>query len=75
MYPKRGPFVQLILKQCADPDQALQNWMDRDVAFAHWVKTRTQQLGLRCIQVNGKRSIQENAELVAEHFQLGSINK
>ncbi len=72
-YPKRDAFVSNILQQCEEPKLALQNWMDRDVAFAGWVQARTHQLNLRCIQVDGQRSIEENAALVAEHFQLELI--
>jgi hypothetical protein len=57
--------------RCTNPDQAFQNWMDRDVAFARWVGTQTQELGLELMKVDGRRTITENAMLVAEHFQLG----
>ena len=69
-YPQRGQFVSYILDQCEDPEQALQNWMDRDATFARWVVERTELLQLRCIQVGEQRSIEENAALVASHFQL-----
>ena len=67
-YPDRGPWVQDILRQCADPDLAFQNWMDRDVAFARWVTRRTTELGLEMIEVDGKRTIADNAQAVARHF-------
>ena len=70
MYPKRGPFVNIVLEQCEDPEQAMQNWMDRDVTFARWVVERTKMLKLPCIEVDGQRSIAENAVLVANHFNL-----
>jgi len=67
-YPNRGPWVQDILSHCADPDLAFRNWMDRDVAFARWVSRRTTELGLEMIEVNGKRTITDNAEAVARFF-------
>ena len=67
-YPDRGPWVQDILRQCADPDLAFRNWMDRDVAFARWVSRRTTELGLEMIEVDGKRTIADNAQAVARHF-------
>jgi hypothetical protein len=70
VYPNRGEWVQWILGQCDDPEQALQNWMDRDVAFARWVTARTRKLGLKLMRVDGSRSIVENAKAVAEHFRL-----
>ena len=69
-YPDRGSWVQDILNQCEQPEQALQNWMDRDVAFARWVEQSAGELGLRLVRVDGKRSIAENAQLVARHFGL-----
>ncbi|MDF1514057.1 MAG: hypothetical protein P1S60_09630 [Anaerolineae bacterium] len=73
-YPKRGPFVQSILSQCADPEKALQTWMDRDVAFANWVRKQTFNLGLDCITVDGMKSIQENAQFISAFFQLDKIS-
>jgi hypothetical protein len=69
-YPQRGEWVQWILGQCGDPDQALRNWMDRDVAFAEWVTERTQALDLDVLVVDGENSIIENAAAVAAHFRL-----
>jgi hypothetical protein len=67
-YPDRGPWVHGILRQCTDPDLAFQNWMDRDVAFAKWVARRTTELGLEMIEVDGRRTIADNARAVARHF-------
>jgi hypothetical protein len=71
-YPRRGAWVQEIVNQCPDPQQALQNWMDRDVAFAAWLAGRVQALGLELLVVDGRRSIVENAEVVARHFGLSA---
>lgn len=71
-YRKRT-WVQGILDQCADPDQAFQNWMDRDVAFATWVTDRAKNLGLSVLTVDGGQTIAENAVLVAEHFGLSLL--
>ena len=67
-YPDRGGWVQDILRHCANPDLAFRNWMDRDVAFARWVSRRTTELGLEMIEVDGKRTIADNAQAVARHF-------
>ena len=69
-YPRRGAWVQEIVNQCPDPQQALQNWMDRDVAFAAWVADRVQALDLELLVVDGGRSVAETAEVVARHFGL-----
>lgn len=68
--PEHRPWMWDILNQCADPERAFRNWMDRDVGFARQIVKRAQTLGLKVIEVDGTRSIAENAELVAEHFQL-----
>lgn len=69
-YPRRGAWVQGILNQCEDPDLALQNWMDRDVAFAEWATRQAELLGLRCMIVDGQRTIRQNARQVAGHLGL-----
>jgi 2-phosphoglycerate kinase len=69
-YPHRGAWVQQILSQCEHPDQALRNWMDRDVALAQWTVQRTKSLGLPLLEVDGTRSIAGNAEWVMKHFHL-----
>ena len=71
MYRARGAWVEDILRECEDPERAYRNWMDRDVAFARWVGTQTQELGLKLMEVDDGRTITENAKMVAEYFQLG----
>ena len=68
--PEQRPFMKDILKQCQDATQALQNWMDRDAGFAKQVSTRVRELGLGLITVDGERTIEKNAEMVANHFRL-----
>lgn len=67
-YPQRGAWVQSILRQCADPDRALANWLDRDESFAAWVADATTARGLRLITIDGSRSIADLAAQVAAHF-------
>jgi adenylate kinase family enzyme len=68
--PEQRPWVKDILKQCQDATQAFQNWMDRDAGFANQVSTRVRELGFRLIEVDGERTIEENTEMVADHFRL-----
>lgn len=70
LYPHRGSWVQEILRQCAEPERAFQNWMDRDVEFARWVVQTAGELGLRVVQVDGRHTIAENAQIAAEHLRL-----
>lgn len=67
-YPQRGAWVQGILQQCDDPDTALHNWMNRDVAFARWVTCEAEARGLRVLTVDGSRTVAQGADDVAAHF-------
>lgn len=67
-YPQRGVWVQGILQQCDDPETALRNWMDRDVAFARWVTCEAEDRGLRVMTVDGSRTIDQGADAAAAHF-------
>ncbi|HEU5102840.1 MAG TPA: hypothetical protein VFU22_27650 [Roseiflexaceae bacterium] len=67
-YPKRGAWVQDILQQCADPDLAFRNWMDRDIESAQIVADEAAKRGLRIIQVDGRQSIASIAATVEEQF-------
>ena len=68
--PGRRPFVNDILADCQDPTQAFANWMDRDVGFAKRVAEQARALGLKVLTVDGKRTIEQNAEIVARHLGL-----
>jgi len=68
-YPRR-PWIQEILRQCSEPQQAFQNWMDRDVAFAKQVAGRAAELGLALIKVDGMMTITETAAIAANFFEL-----
>ncbi|HUP27751.1 MAG TPA: hypothetical protein VM409_04895 [Chloroflexia bacterium] len=66
----RREWVQTILSQCRDPQQAWQNWMGRDAGFARSVAQAAADRGFRVIEVDGSRSIEEHAKMVAAHFGL-----
>ena len=70
VYPRRGEWVNEILSQCSQPEQALRNWMDRDVAFARLVARQAQCLDLALLTVDGARTIEQNAARVEAHFGL-----
>jgi hypothetical protein len=69
-YASRGLWVQTILNECATPEQAFENWMGRDVAFARWVVSTADELRLKTIPIDGSRTIAESARLVAGLFGL-----
>jgi 2-phosphoglycerate kinase len=64
------PFINLILRECADPEAAFNNWMDRDAAFAEWVRGRAESHGLPVFIIDGSQTIDETVEHIAEHFGL-----
>lgn len=68
-YSQRG-WVQDYLKDCSDPKQAFENWMNRDIEFALKVKEDAIQKGLEVIVVDGSKSLEENYEYVKAHFGI-----
>jgi hypothetical protein len=68
IYPQRGPWVQEILAQCADPDTAFANWMERDAAFARRVAAQAEAAGLRALWVDGSAALEENRHAVERWF-------
>jgi len=62
-----------IMAQCDEPEAAFHNWMERDVRFAEWVAAEAAALNLAILRVDGKQTLDENAESVAAHFQLAAI--
>ena len=70
-YSQRG-FIQEILAQCRDPQQAWANWMDRDERFGREVAAAAADRGFVAEWVDGRRSIEELTALAAAHYGLGS---
>jgi hypothetical protein len=64
------PWVGGVLKECADPAAAFERWMERDARFAAWLEVEVRALGLGCIVVDGSRSVEEVAGVVAGWFGL-----
>jgi 2-phosphoglycerate kinase len=67
---EKRPWVQDILQHCQNPTQAFANWMDRDVGFAKRIAQQAQALDLEVLTVDGKRTIEQNAGIVAQFFGL-----
>lgn len=67
----RNELVESVLSSYKDPERALSNWMERDVAFGRWVKGTVQDSGLRMIEVDGTRDALEIMRSVEEYFELG----
>jgi hypothetical protein len=69
-YYAQREWVAAYLEECADPVQAFENWMRRDILFADHVRERAAGLGATVMIVDGGRSFEQNAGLVEEHFGL-----
>ena len=67
---EKRPWIKDILRHCQNPTQAFANWMDRDVGFAKRVAEQARALDLEVLAVDGKRTIAQNAEIVARCFGL-----
>jgi 2-phosphoglycerate kinase len=68
-YSKRD-WVRGVLAQCNEPELAFHNWMERDIRFAQWIDAEANATHLSLLRVDGNRTIEQNAEAVARHFQL-----
>ncbi|GJM41486.1 MAG: hypothetical protein DHS20C20_17680 [Ardenticatenaceae bacterium] len=66
------PWVQGVLKDCGQPDLAFENWMQRDIAYAKWIRQETAVHELNCLVVDGSYTIEENCQRAAQLLQLGS---
>lgn len=74
-YLHNNDRVQAILDQCTDPVQAFENWMARDKLLAEWVAASAHALNLTVLTVTGRRTVGQNAEIVANHFGLAAIDE
>lgn len=61
-------WIHELLKECKNPTQAFENWMERDHLFAKEVEREAHQLGYQTIINDGTLSIDELIEKVCKHF-------
>jgi 2-phosphoglycerate kinase len=71
-YYSQRDWAVSIINQCSDPEQAFNNWMERDIAFARHVEEQCNQYLLRCLVSDENLSIESKAKTVADHFGLNS---
>ncbi len=69
MYSKR-PWVMEYLEGCSNKELAFENWMKRDYLFAESVLKDAKKLGYPTMVVDGKRSIDENLDIIEEVFKI-----
>ena len=63
-------WVQPILDECMDPDQAFANWMERDHRFGLDVIQKAYSIGYPTITVDGSADLAQTYQWVLEHFRL-----
>ncbi|HEY0604605.1 MAG TPA: hypothetical protein VGD58_16930 [Herpetosiphonaceae bacterium] len=71
-YIRRGAWVQAILDQCADPDEAWRRWTERDLRFARGIAQAAAERGLAVLLTDGSRSIEDGAALVEAQLHIGT---
>ena len=50
-------WVPYVLEGTSNPEQAFENWMQRDILFAQMVRKEAQKLGYPSLMTDGSRSI------------------
>ncbi len=68
----RRTWVYDRLQETSDPDQAFENWMNRDVEFARLIAESARLLGYACLEIDGSRTLEQTASEIAGHFGLPS---
>ena len=71
-YYQQRNWAGSILKACSDPEQAFNNWMERDIAFARYIDEQSRQYHMSCLVSDDNLSIESKAKKVAEHFGFDS---
>lgn len=66
-------WISNVVATCTSPDQAWQNWMARDIAFAREVTRQAHQHHRRVITVDGTAPLEATSTQVATHFALPAI--
>lgn len=70
-YSRRG-WPHHVVKDCADPTQAFENWMHRDELFARWLRRQAIKHRYPVILIDGSREIDAIADQVADHLGWAS---
>jgi 2-phosphoglycerate kinase len=64
------PWARDILSECSQPQQAFQNWMDRDSRFANAVEEQARAGGMPVRRVDGTLTLPETCALIERSFDL-----
>ena len=72
---RQREWVPYVLEGTTNPEQAFENWMQRDILFAQMVRKEAKKLGYPSLMTDGSRSEKETAEEIARLLKLPNINK
>jgi len=65
-------FIHYILKDCDDPTQAFNNWMERDVQFGEKVTSQANLYGYKTMIVDGSKTEEETFLMIKKLMQITS---
>ena len=68
-------WVPYVLEGTTNPEQAFENWMQRDILFAQMVHKEAVLLGYPSLITDGSQSENQTAEEVARLLKLSNINR
>ena len=66
----RRDWIPRVLADCKNPRQAFDNWIERDVRFADWIRQECLKNGYTYHETSEQRSLDENIASVAHFFNL-----
>ena len=64
------PWIKDILRECDDPEQAFDNWMERDHQFGQEIINQLCLFRYEYIVIDGNKVIDEITRVVRNHFRL-----
>lgn len=70
LYPERGAWVREELAGTGDPEETFARWMTRDDTLARLRAERAAAFGLRAVEVDGRQTLEETADLIGRWFRL-----
>ena len=69
-YYHQRSWAKEIVNTCSQPDQAFENWIQRDIHFAHQINQECVKENFIYLMSERNTTIMERARQVAAHFQL-----
>ena len=72
---KQREWVPYVLEGTSNPEQAFENWMQREILFAQMGRKEAMKLGYSSLMTDGRQSEKQTAEEIARIFKLSNINR